>query len=77
MKNANSQFEAAKEQFDYTGEALRISNEALAQGTNNIVENLQQKNLYVQALQSFVQAKYTANLYSKIYNFYTGEPITN
>lgn len=77
VKNANSQFEAAKEQFDYTSEALRISNEALAQGTNNIVENLQQKNLYVQALQSFVQAKYTANLYSKIYNFYTGESITN
>ncbi len=77
VKNANSQYEAAKEQFVYTGEALRISNAALAQGTNNIVENLQQKNLYVQAMQAFVQAKYTANLYTKIYNFYIGEPITN
>lgn len=77
VQNANSQYAAAQEQFNYTGEALRISNAALKEGTNNIVENLQQKNLYVQALQAFVQAKYTANLYAKIYNFYTGTPITN
>ena len=77
VQNANSQYSAAQEQFTYTGEALRISNAALKEGTNNIVENLQQKNLYVQALQAFVQAKYTANLYTKIYNFYTGVPITN
>ncbi|MDQ0639170.1 outer membrane protein TolC [Pedobacter sp. W3I1] len=77
VQNANSQYAAAQEQFNYTSEALRISNAALKEGTNNIVENLQQKNLYVQALQAFVQAKYTANLYTKIYNFYTGIPITN
>ncbi|MBO9675634.1 MAG: TolC family protein [Sphingobacteriaceae bacterium] len=77
VQNANSQYEAAQEQFNYTGEALRISNAALKEGTNNIVENLQQKNLYVQALQAFIQAKYTASLYTKIYNFYTGVPITN
>lgn len=77
VQNANSQYAAAQEQFNYTGEALRISNAALKEGTNNIVENLQQKNLYVQALQAFVQAKYTANLYTRIYNFYTGVPITN
>jgi outer membrane protein len=77
VQNANSQYAAAQEQYNYTGEALRISNAALKEGTNNIVENLQQKNLYVQALQAFVQAKYTANLYTRIYNFYTGVPITN
>ena len=77
VQNANSQYAAAQEQFNYTSEALRISNAALKEGTNNIVENLQQKNLYVQALQAFVQAKYTANLYTRIYNFYTGVPITN
>ncbi|PWS33511.1 TolC family protein [Pedobacter paludis] len=77
VQNANSQYAAAQEQFTYTSEALRISNAALKEGTNNIVENLQQKNLYVQALQAFVQAKYTASLYTKIYNFYTGVPITN
>jgi outer membrane protein len=77
VQNANSQFAAAQEQFNYTSEALRITNEELKQGTNNTVEYLQQKNLYVQALQAFVQAKYSANLYTRIYNFYTGTPITN
>ncbi|WP_131537115.1 TolC family protein [Pedobacter nototheniae] len=77
VQNANSQYEAAEEQFKYTDEALRISNAQLKQGVSNTVEYLQQKNLYIQALQSFVQAKYTANLYTKIYNFYTGIPITN
>jgi len=76
VQNANSQYAAAQEQLTYTAEALRISNAALNEGVNNIVENLQQKNLYVQALQSFVQTKYTANLYTRIYNFYTGVPIT-
>lgn len=76
VQNANSQYAAAQEQLNYTAEALRISNAALKEGVNNIVENLQQKNLYVQALQSFVQAKYTSNLYTRIYNFYTGVPIT-
>ncbi|EHQ30373.1 TolC family protein [Mucilaginibacter paludis] len=76
VQNANSQYSAAAEQFTYTKEALRISAEQLRIGSNNIVEYLQQKNLYVQALQAFVQAKYSANLYSKIYNFYTGIPVT-
>jgi len=40
------------------------------------VDYLQQKNLYVQAQQSYIQAKYSAALYAKIYNFYTGVPVT-
>lgn len=76
VQNANSQYQAAREQFDYTKEALRISEAELKLGSSSIVDYLQQKNLYVQALQSFVQAKYTANLYTKIYDFYTGVPIT-
>ncbi|PTS93696.1 transporter [Pedobacter sp. HMWF019] len=76
VQNANSQYDAAKEQFVYTSESLRISAEQLRLGVNNTVAYLQQKNLYIQALQAFVQAKYTANLYTKIYDFYTGVPIT-
>lgn len=76
VQNANSQYQAAKEQFNYTSEALRISEAELKLGSSSIVDYLQQKNLYVQALQAFVQAKYTANLYTKIYDFYTGIPIT-
>lgn len=76
VQNANSQYDAAKEQFVYTSESLRISAEQLRLGVNNTVAYLQQKTLYIQALQAFVQAKYTANLYTKIYDFYTGVPIT-
>jgi outer membrane protein len=74
--NAQSQFTAAEEQLNYTKESYRIANEQLKIGTYNIVELLQQKNLYVQALQSYVQAKYAAVLYNKIYNFYSGIPVT-
>ncbi|WEK18237.1 MAG: TolC family protein [Candidatus Pedobacter colombiensis] len=76
VQNANSQYDAAKEQFIYTGEALRVAAAQLKLGVDNIVEYLQQKNLYIQALQAFIQAKYTANLNTKIYDFYTGVPIT-
>lgn len=76
VQNANSQYQAAREQFNYTKEALRISEAELKLGSSSTVDYLQQKNLYVQALQAFVQSKYTANLYTKIYDFYTGVPIT-
>jgi outer membrane protein len=76
VQNANSQYVAAKEQLNYTSEALRIAEAQLKLGVNNMVEYLQQKNLYIQALQAYIQAKYTANLNTKIYDFYTGVPIT-
>ncbi|MDP4280822.1 MAG: TolC family protein [Bacteroidota bacterium] len=76
VKNAQSQFNAAKEQLDYAKESYRISSEELKIGSNNNVEYLQQKNLYVQALQQYVQAKYSMLLYIKIYNFYKGTPVT-
>jgi len=44
-------------------------------GAANLVDLLQQKNLYVQSLQSYIQAKYTAALNIEIYNFYHGEPV--
>jgi outer membrane protein len=74
--NAQSQYSAAGEQLKYTQESYRIANEELKIGTYNTVEFLQQKNLYIQALQSYVQAKYSTILYNKIYNFYIGIPVT-
>ena len=74
--NAESQFTAAKEQLKYTQESYRIAGEQLRIGTYNTVEFLQQKNLYVQALQTYVQSKYSTVLYNKIYNFYIGIPVT-
>lgn len=76
VQNAQQQYIAANEQLTYSGESFRIANEQLRIGSYNIVDYLQQKNLYVQAVQAFVQAKYASALYTKIYNFYTGIPVT-
>ncbi|HVX28012.1 MAG TPA: TolC family protein [Parafilimonas sp.] len=76
VQNAQQQYIAANEQLKYSEEAYRIANEQLKIGSYNIVDYLQQKNLYVQALQSYLQAKYSSALYTKIYNFYTGVPVT-
>jgi outer membrane protein len=75
-QNAQGQYNAAVVQLGYTQEAYRIANEQLKIGVYNTVEYLQQKNLYIQALQSYVQAKYASELYTRIYNFYIGVPVT-
>ncbi len=76
MLNAQAQFSAATIQLNTSEEIYRITNEQLKMGAVNAVELLQQKNAYVQALQAYVQAKYTAVLYNKIYEFYMGIPLT-
>jgi outer membrane protein len=68
--NAQSQFTAAEQAFKYNEEVYNIANQELALGVSNMVEYLQQKELYVQALQQFIQAKYNAALTIKIYEFY-------
>ena len=76
VENAQNQYIAANEQLQYSQESFRIANEEFKIGSYNIVDYLQQKNLYIQALQSYLQAKYASALYTKIYNFYTGVPVT-
>jgi outer membrane protein len=76
VQNAQSQFDAAKEQLSFTEETYRIANEQMKIGVFNTVDYLQQKNLYIQALQSYIQAKYATQLYTRIYNFYIGIPVT-
>ena len=44
-------------------------------GATAMVDFLQQKALYIQALQQFIQAKYNAALAIEIYNFYNGLPV--
>jgi outer membrane protein len=73
--NAQSQYDAALEGYKYNQEGYRIVNEQLKVGVANIVDFLQQKNLFIQAQQQYVQAKYNALLTSKIYDFYKGVPI--
>lgn len=73
--NAQGQYDAAVEQIRYTQESYRIANEQLRIGAANTVEVLQQKNLYVQSMQAYIQAKYAAALYIRIYDFYRGVPV--
>lgn len=74
--NAQAQFSAAETQWQANQESYRIANEEMRLGSVNTLDLLQQKLLYVQALQAYTQAKYSAVLNSKIYDFYTGVPIT-
>ena len=76
VQNAQSQYDAAKVQLSFTEETYRIANEQLKIGVYNTVDYLQQKNLYIQALQAYIQAKYATQLYTRIYNFYIGIPVT-
>jgi outer membrane protein len=74
--NAQAQLTAAESQWKINQESFRITNEQLRLGAFNTIDLLTQKNLYVQALQAYVQAKYNNILNKKIYEFYTGVPVT-
>lgn len=75
-QNASSQFDASLQQLAYNREAFKIAGQTLEVGSSNTVEYVQQKNLYIQALQTYTQAKYSAVLSVKIFEFYKGEPLS-
>lgn len=75
VENAKSQYAAAVEEYNFNKEGYRIASEQLKVGAINTVDFLLQKNLFVQAQQAFVQAKYNELLTLKIYDFYRGIPI--
>jgi outer membrane protein len=70
--NAQGQYDAAVEELRANQETFRIAGEQLKVGASDIVDYLQQKSLYTQAFQAYVQAKYNAALSIKIYDFYMG-----
>ncbi len=74
--NAMQSYVAAQDQLQATTESYRIVNEQFKLGALNIYDMLQQRNQYVQAVQAYTQAKYTAVLQQKIYEFYMGKPVT-
>ncbi|SDJ77421.1 outer membrane protein [Pedobacter sp. ok626] len=73
--NSQNQYDAAAEAFRYNQETYRVANEQLKVGIVNMVDFLQQKSLYTQALQQYIQAKYNAALTIEIYEFYKGTPV--
>jgi outer membrane protein len=76
LLNAQAQYTSAETRFKISEEIYNITNEQLKLGAVNTVELLQVKDAYLQALQTSIQAKYTAALYNKIYEFYMGIPVT-
>ncbi len=70
--NAQGQYDAAEEGLRASQESFRIAGEQLKVGASNLVDYLQQKTLYTQAFQVYIQAKYNAALSIKIYDFYMG-----
>jgi outer membrane protein len=74
--NSEAQLKAAEVQWRSAEESFKITNEQLRLGGLNTIDLLTQKNLYTQALQAFVQAKYNSILNAKIYDFYTGVPVS-
>lgn len=75
LLNAQAQYTAAETRLKISEEIYFITNEQMKLGAVNTVELLQQKDAYIQALQTFTQAKYTVALYNKIYEFYMGIPV--
>ncbi len=73
--NAQAQYKSAYTQLQANREAYNISLEQLKLGAITTVDLLVQRNLYVQSLQNFIEAKYNSVLNTKIYEFYMGQPI--
>lgn len=71
-QNAMAEYLAAEIQFNNYAEVFKISSEELKLGAANIIEFVQQRNLYVQALQSFTLSRFKAILAYKVLNFYAG-----
>ncbi|MGN6531631.1 MAG: TolC family protein [Ginsengibacter sp.] len=76
VSNSEAQYQAAQVQFNANEENYRIANEQLKLGAVNMVDFLVQKNLFVQAQQNLIQAKYNVIMSYGIYEFYMGKPIT-
>jgi outer membrane protein len=74
--NAQAQYKSANIEFIANREAYNISEEQLRLGAINMVDLLVQRNLYLQSLQNFIEAKYNSVLNTKIYEFYMGQPIS-
>lgn len=72
VQNGQEQYAAAVEELRANQESFRVAGVQLKAGAANLVDYLQQKTLYIEAFQSYIQAKYNAALSIKIYEFYMG-----
>ncbi len=74
--SGQSKYRAAKDQVNSAELSYELVQEQYSLGMRNTVELTTEKNNYANALQSLLQAKYTALLSLKLLNFYQGQEIT-
>ncbi len=75
LENALSQYDSASKQMDISKQSYEIVNAQMKIGSIDYVQLQQQRLLYIQSIQNYLQAKYTAVLNKQIYEFYAGNPI--
>ncbi|WP_300688333.1 TolC family protein [Chryseobacterium sp.] len=75
LQNALSQYDSASKQMDLNKQSYDIMNAQMKIGSIDYVQLQQQRLLYIQSIQNYLQAKYTAVLNKQIYEFYAGNPI--
>lgn len=75
LQNSISQYESADKQMKINEETYAIVNAQMKLGAIDYVQLQQQKLIYIQALQNYLQTKYSAVLNKKIYEFYAGQEI--
>jgi outer membrane protein len=76
LQNSLSQYDSALKQMNINKESYDIVNAQMKIGSIDYVQLQQQRLLYIQAIQNYLQAKYAAVLNKQIYEFYAGNPIT-
>jgi Outer membrane protein len=74
--SGQSKYRAAKDQVKSSELSYQLVLEQYSLGMRNTVELTTEKNNYANALQSLLQAKYTALLSLKLLNFYQGQELT-
>ena len=74
--SGQSKYRAAKDQVKSSELSYQLVLEQYSLGIRNTVELTTEKNNYANALQSLLQAKYTALLSLKLLNFYQGQELT-
>nr|WP_315034506.1 TolC family protein [uncultured Chryseobacterium sp.] len=75
LQNSLSQYDSASKQMDLNKQSYDIVNAQMKIGSIDYVQLQQQRLLYIQSIQNYLQAKYTAVLNKQIYEFYAGNPI--
>lgn len=75
LQNSLSQYESAYKQMDLNKQSYDIVNAQMKIGSIDYVQLQQQRLTYIQSVQNYLQAKYSAVLNKQIYEFYAGNPI--